>query len=299
MISPKKIAVGIDLSNDSKVALVEAARMAAQTDAELFVVRAIPSEMIEAYYDFYHTTIEDTAERLRTDLDAFVKDVVPASIPVKQLLAIGNPTDEIIATIKEYNADLLIMGLRGDSDDVQGAGLIAAKCVHRSPVPILLTSHHRSLPPKRIAACIDFSGPAALALQTAEKLAHIHKATLDIVHIHHPPWLDPWRVNYRLEQIVKPEKMAVYEGQLHDRFTHFLDTNLATIDPHRVKTHLIAHTNSTYGILNFLEEQDIDLAILGRHGKTGVQGLLTGSTSEKVMHHTPCSLFVIRPPAED
>jgi nucleotide-binding universal stress UspA family protein len=297
MISPRKIVVGIDLSNDAKEALAEAARIAERNNAEITVLRAIPAEIIEASYDFYHTTTDETLERARTALDTLVKEIIPDAAQVRQTVTVGNPTEEIIASVKEFDAELLVLGLRGDSEDLQGAGTIAAKCIHKSPVPVLLTSHRRPLPPKRIAACIDFSGPAALALQTAEKLARIHEATLDVVHIHHPPWLDPWRVSYRLEQIVKPEKQAVYEGKLHDHFTHFMDANLDGIDPHRVKTHLIAHRNSAYGILNFLEDQKVDLAIMGSHGKTGVQGLLTGSTSEKVMHHTPCSLFVIRPPA--
>jgi universal stress protein E len=299
MISPRKIVVGVDLSDDSREALAEARRIAERSDSELTVVRAVPTEMIEAFYDFYHTTAKDILNRLQADLKAFVQEVIPASLPTKQLVTIGNPSDEIIAAVNEFSADLLILGLRGDSDDIQGAGFVAAKCVHLSPISMLLTGHRRHLPPGRIAACIDFSEPAALALQTADKLARIHDAGLDIVHIHHPPWIDPWRVSYRLKQIVNPEDVALYEKKLHEHFNDFLEANLGPIDPHRVKTHLIEHTNSAYGILTFLEDHQVDLAIMGRHGKTGVRGLLTGSTSEKVMHHTPCSLLIIRPATDN
>ena len=47
-------------------------------------------------------------------------------------------------------------------------------------------------------------------------------------------------------------------------------------------------------ILDVAEEQHADLIVVGNKGMTGAKRFLLGSVSNKVSHHAPCSVLIIR-----
>jgi nucleotide-binding universal stress UspA family protein len=47
-------------------------------------------------------------------------------------------------------------------------------------------------------------------------------------------------------------------------------------------------------ILDVAEEQQADLIIVGNKGMTGAKRFLLGSVPNKVSHHAPCSVLIIR-----
>ncbi len=50
-------------------------------------------------------------------------------------------------------------------------------------------------------------------------------------------------------------------------------------------------------ILDIAEEVGADLIIVGSHGKTGIQRLVLGSVSERVVREAGCAVMVVRPKA--
>src|SRR5688572_3587125 len=47
-------------------------------------------------------------------------------------------------------------------------------------------------------------------------------------------------------------------------------------------------------ILDVAEEKDADLVVVGNKGMTGAKRFLLGSVPNKVSHHAPCSVLIIR-----
>ncbi|MEK6229347.1 MAG: universal stress protein [Actinomycetota bacterium] len=47
-------------------------------------------------------------------------------------------------------------------------------------------------------------------------------------------------------------------------------------------------------ILDVAEEKDADLIVVGNKGMTGTKRFLLGSVPNKVSHHAPCSVMIIR-----
>ncbi len=47
-------------------------------------------------------------------------------------------------------------------------------------------------------------------------------------------------------------------------------------------------------ILDVAEEQRADLIVVGNKGMTGAKRFLLGSVPNKVSHHAPCSVMIIR-----
>lgn len=50
-------------------------------------------------------------------------------------------------------------------------------------------------------------------------------------------------------------------------------------------------------ILQYAEDQAIDLIVLGTHGRTGLAHVLLGSTAERITRKSPCPVLTVRPQA--
>jgi nucleotide-binding universal stress UspA family protein len=48
-------------------------------------------------------------------------------------------------------------------------------------------------------------------------------------------------------------------------------------------------------ILLCAKKENVDMIVMGTHGRTGVNRLLFGSVAEKVLRHAPCPVLAVRP----
>ena len=49
-------------------------------------------------------------------------------------------------------------------------------------------------------------------------------------------------------------------------------------------------------ILDVAEERNADLIIVGNRGRTGAKRFLLGSVPNRISHHAPCAVLIIRTP---
>ncbi len=47
-------------------------------------------------------------------------------------------------------------------------------------------------------------------------------------------------------------------------------------------------------ILEVAEQTDADLIVVGNKGMTGARRFLLGSVPNKISHHAPCSVYIVR-----
>ena len=56
---------------------------------------------------------------------------------------------------------------------------------------------------------------------------------------------------------------------------------------------MVVQGNTRREILRVAEENQVDLIVLGSHGREGIQ-LLLGSTANAVLHGAPCDVLAVR-----
>jgi nucleotide-binding universal stress UspA family protein len=54
-----------------------------------------------------------------------------------------------------------------------------------------------------------------------------------------------------------------------------------------------------YEIVRFAKEADVDLIIMGTHGRAGLAHVLLGSVAEKVVRKAPCPVLTVRHPEHE
>ncbi|MCA8994250.1 MAG: universal stress protein [Planctomycetaceae bacterium] len=52
-------------------------------------------------------------------------------------------------------------------------------------------------------------------------------------------------------------------------------------------------------IVRYAKDEDIDLVVIGTHGRTGLVHVLMGSVAEKVVRKAPCPVLTVRPEGHD
>jgi nucleotide-binding universal stress UspA family protein len=142
---------------------------------------------------------------------------------------------------------------------------------------------------KRILVPIDFSPPSDAALEYARSVAGRYGASLQLLHVAE----DPYRAFYSAEVFV-PEIEGLRDEILTDT-TRRLKERLRPSDV----TELGATAESIIGtpagsIVEYAAGHDIDLIVMGTHGRGGMEHLLMGSVAERVVRTAPCPVLTVR-----
>jgi universal stress protein A len=138
---------------------------------------------------------------------------------------------------------------------------------------------------RRILCPTDFSDLCAPAVHLAASLARDHAAELTLLHvIHLPP------ASYA-EWGVVHSPIAPIRGELMDNLKRLAPKDGA------VKCFFeIVDGFPGEEIVRIAKEIGADMIVLGTHGRTGLNRLLTGSVAEEVMRRSPCPVLTLRAP---
>jgi nucleotide-binding universal stress UspA family protein len=137
----------------------------------------------------------------------------------------------------------------------------------------------------------DGSATATTAVRYAIDLARQLDARLQIVSAYEP--ISPERL--RSERIEVPKDLQ-WMINLREDVLALLD---AAIQDARAAGLEQVETFARQGdaadaIIDVAEEQRSDLIVVGNRGKTGAKRFLLGSVPNKVSHHAPCSVLIVR-----
>lgn len=137
----------------------------------------------------------------------------------------------------------------------------------------------------------DGSETAHAAVQRAIELAGGLRARLTIVSAYEPV-SDP---RLRGEQVVAPKDVQ-WAMNPHDDVVALLEQAQAEAvsgGVSEVET-FARQGDAADAIVDVAEEQRCDLIVVGNKGMTGAKRFLLGSVPNKVSHHAPCSVLIVR-----
>lgn len=154
------------------------------------------------------------------------------------------------------------------------------------------TSRRASSPPlpphiKSILVPLDFSVPSEKALDYAAAFARLFKAKLTLLHVAEPVATPDFAPAFPLamedDQLMASAKIKL-EGM----------AKAAGIPRGMVEKTLVRFGRSFHEIAEAARARKSDLIIIATHGHTGLKHALLGSTTERVVRHAPCPVFVLR-----
>ncbi len=137
----------------------------------------------------------------------------------------------------------------------------------------------------------DGSDTARAAVDEAVSLARALGAKLEIVRAYEPVAADRLRqersqVPGDLQWMVNPREDV--ESTLREAAEAAAGAGIAQVAVHA------RQGDPADAILDVAEEQGSDLIVVGNKGMTGAKRFLLGSVPNKVSHHAPCSVLIVR-----
>lgn len=284
------ILAATDLSDNSRPALRYAAQLATSLGEPLRVVNVV--ELWERDTSRILETFEDNdvepSEHARTALSEFVADTVGDEVEVELHVVVGHPpTERILAVADEIGAMMVVAGTSGHSKIAEAFfGSTISALARQSHHPVLAVPPQADVTPiKTILAPVDLSKCSEKSLRFAGDLAKRLEAHLFVQHS--APFGTP-AVAPPLAYV--PESATQIRKAAHSRVESMVE-DAGLQGSVRVLVELGSpHT----GILRSVEEQSVDLIVMGTHGRTGVSKFFLGSTAERILRDRPCPVLVIR-----
>ena len=143
---------------------------------------------------------------------------------------------------------------------------------------------------KSILFPTDFSQHTDAALKYASALAAEAGATLHIVYVH-----DVRQVNAAMGEPSALYAVA-WDDQLHQARER-LNRTLPTAATVNYTQHCLMGIPDAE-LVQYAEDNKIDLIVMASHGRTGISRLLMGSVAEAVMRRAPCPVLIVRQPTD-
>jgi nucleotide-binding universal stress UspA family protein len=142
----------------------------------------------------------------------------------------------------------------------------------------------------RIVVGTDGSDTAKVAVEQATDLAKKVGARLDLVSAYEP--VPASRLREERQEV--PSDIAHTVSPSED-VEALLSETAAGVEKDGIEVATFARQGDPAdAILDVAEEQKADLIIVGNKGMTGAKRFLLGSVPNKVSHHAPCSVMIVR-----
>jgi nucleotide-binding universal stress UspA family protein len=143
---------------------------------------------------------------------------------------------------------------------------------------------------RSIVVGTDGSATASEAVRQATELARSVGAKVFLVSAYEP--VPEGRLRDERQQV--PEDLQWMVNPRED-VESTLEASAGTLQESGVEVETLAREGDPAdAILDVAEEKDADLIVVGNKGMTGAKRFLLGSVPNKVSHHAPCSVLIIR-----
>ncbi len=275
----RKLLVPLDGSSESEGALGYVAMLAEKIEVELELVRCFEPPATHYLLPDLSRLAENVLaeefmeQKILTYLESKGGDL--KGLHCDLIVENGDPVEAILTRAEKI--DMIVMARHGRSaGKFQQAGGVTSKIVRSRSNPVLVVAGSHLMKPKleNILVCLDGSTLAEKALAQAVELA---AATQSKLHL------------YRFVPLV-------YEGMDMDALMGYARDYLEKVAAEHgdlVATTTVRWTRGHSDIVEFAQEQNMDLIVMGSHGSRGIVRWLLGSVTEDVLHHAHCPILVV------
>jgi nucleotide-binding universal stress UspA family protein len=288
MITLKRILVPHDFSETSAGAMKYATSLARLFGAKIDVLHVSEKARTEMATEF---PLGLEASSVAAFRERFLKIVTPREMtelhPELQLRP-GSPDIEITRYAKEQEVDLIVMGTHGRGFVAHAVmGSVAEKVVRTASCPVLtVRTPQDEFAVPNIVVATDFGAASDTALEYGRTLGRTFGARLHVLHV---------MENYFLRAVVADPHALEARAREH------LSDRLTDHDRQALQAIGVLEMSETPAdaIVEYANKTNIDLIVMGTHGRRSMERLLMGSVAERVVRTASCPVLTVRHPEHE
>ena len=141
-----------------------------------------------------------------------------------------------------------------------------------------------------ILTTTDLSKESYAAVQYAAHLADRPGAKLTIIHV-------PVTIALTYAEFVLPADIANFDGQIEalaeEQLRTWVNRHIDDADSVNI---VIRPGAPAEVVCDYASREDVDLIVMGTHGRTGIRRAVLGSVTEKVIRNAPCPVLSVHCP---
>lgn len=283
-----RILVPTDGSKCAQAAVGYADDLARRYEAEVHALCVADSRTLESgpHFDQVKKERANLAERTCNDLSV-------SGVSVEQAVLADIPHKAILKYTSEEDIDLIVMGTHGRTGvERYLLGSVTEKVVRLSDVPVLTVKAEDdsevTYPYTDVLVPTDGSQGAEAAIGPAVDIAHTYDARLHALCVVDTMALGVDVRSYAILDALEESAQSAVET-IEAQATHASVSEIETA---------IEHGNPYRGIRSYVQAHDIDLVVMGTHGRSGIERYLLGSVTEKTVRTSPAPVMTVRQPPE-
>jgi nucleotide-binding universal stress UspA family protein len=290
------VLVPTDGSSEAEYAARYAVSLAETTGATVHVLSVVDESLYPRASvlsdDLVQESLEAAREAAGEAVDR-VAEMVEQGTNVVTEVRQGIPAESIRAYAADHGVDLVVMGTHGRTGlQRYFIGSVAEEVVRTADVPVLTVRRDTEEPAatdiSRVLVPTDGSDESMAAVDHAVDVAATYDATLHALYV------------------VDQRALASYYdagpmiGDLIDNLTSVGENATEAVRERARERDVTVETTVLQGIPpaaidEYAGEHDIDLVVMGTHGRTGVERYLLGSVTERVVRTSAVPVLTVRP----
>jgi len=269
----ERFLVATDGSEYSAGAMREALRMAKRCGARLRVVSVVSTDV--EHEATVGPLLKQELSAAHDHLASMLEQANAAGVACEtEVLQASSPDEAIVHAAEQAKSDLVVMGRRGRRGLARlMLGDITARVIGSAPCNVLVVPRAAEMHGKHFVVATDGSRFGDAAAVTAGKLAVLFGTPVTVVSVTQP--------SHSAERRAEAQQAV-------NRTVSFLKQEDVTA------TGEVPHGRPDEMIVLTATQNDADLIIMGSHGRTGIERVLLGSTTERVINQTASVVLVVK-----
>ncbi len=282
----KNIVWATDFNPLSNHAFEWAKLLADRFRARLYAVHVIPErkpaifalkrEDLENMFQLIEKEAKERAEKIFERK----KEDVGGRFEFEAFLLKGEITPRIVEFINERSADLLVMGSSRASERMK-IGTTAYRILTNVRIPVLVVASEREVKLSKILVPVDFTKLSFKALEYAVGLSEKFDCEIHLLHV---------------VEILESIGLKEVEERLLNETKELLRKESEKFKgKYKIFANAIKRDEAEIGIIEFAQENGIDLICMATRGRKGISHFFLGSSTEKVIKLSDIPVLAFNP----
>ena len=279
----KKILSAIDGSESSMHALRESFKFASNEKCWITVTSVVPRYDGDLDMVGIGNVMSSMRKPCENALKQAEKLAKQEGVLIKTVCEEGEIFDRISDLAAAENCDLIVIGRRGlHRLERSLVGSVTARVIGYSQKDVLVVPGDTQVGFQRVLVATDGSKQCGTAVERAINFAGSYGGEILVVSI----------VDVPAEFYA--EAPQVVEGMVH-KAQGYVEEVKKQAEASGVKTETFVREGEAYqAIIEIAKARDVNIIVMGSHGRTGLKRLLMGSVAEKVIRHGTKPIFLKR-----